>query len=256
MQHPVPKWRRSSSSPSSATAASFAPVPGFLESGCAACADRCGALLIFDEVMTGFRVAPGGRPPAIGVRPDLTCLGKVIGGGLPAAAYGGRRDVMQLIAPIGPMYQAGTLSGQSAGDGGGRGNAAGAHDGRLYGNRAMHGGAHRCAQSSGSAPWSAVHRGARGFDVGILLPGASRALSRGCPGKRRRASPSFLPRRSETGGVSGPIRVRGCVHFQRAHRRRHRRRRNPSYGGDAGCARVGRRSRSSPLQRCSPARRA
>jgi glutamate-1-semialdehyde 2,1-aminomutase len=72
---------------------------------------RCGALLIFDEVMTGFRLAPGGAQQLFGIRPDLTCLGKIIGGGLPAAAYGGRADVMDHIAPVGPVYQAGTLSG-------------------------------------------------------------------------------------------------------------------------------------------------
>jgi glutamate-1-semialdehyde 2,1-aminomutase len=70
-----------------------------------------GALLIFDEVMTGFRVAYGGAQARYRVAPDLTCLGKVIGGGLPAAAYGGRRDIMELVAPAGPVYQAGTLSG-------------------------------------------------------------------------------------------------------------------------------------------------
>ncbi len=70
-----------------------------------------GALLVFDEVMTGFRVAPGGAAAHVGVTPDLTTLGKVIGGGLPVAAYGGRRDLMELVAPSGPVYQAGTLSG-------------------------------------------------------------------------------------------------------------------------------------------------
>jgi len=70
-----------------------------------------GALLVFDEVMTGFRVAPGGAAAYFGITPDLTTLGKVIGGGLPVAAYGGRRDLMNLVAPSGPMYQAGTLSG-------------------------------------------------------------------------------------------------------------------------------------------------
>jgi glutamate-1-semialdehyde 2,1-aminomutase len=79
--------------------------------GLRALADRYGALLIFDEVMTGFRVAPGGARERFGVTPDLTTLGKVIGGGLPAAAYGGRRDLMELVAPLGPVYQAGTLSG-------------------------------------------------------------------------------------------------------------------------------------------------
>jgi glutamate-1-semialdehyde 2,1-aminomutase len=86
------------------------PDPGFLD-GLRAAADSCGALLIFDEVMTGFRVAIGGAREAYGVKADLTTLGKVIGGGLPVAAYGGRRDLMELIAPSGPVYQAGTLSG-------------------------------------------------------------------------------------------------------------------------------------------------
>jgi glutamate-1-semialdehyde 2,1-aminomutase len=86
------------------------PEPGFLE-GLRKLADDSGALLIFDEVMTGFRIAPGGARERFGVTADLTTLGKVIGGGLPAAAYGGRRDVMERVAPSGPVYQAGTLSG-------------------------------------------------------------------------------------------------------------------------------------------------
>jgi glutamate-1-semialdehyde 2,1-aminomutase len=86
------------------------PQDGFL-AGLRSLADRHGALLVFDEVMTGFRVAYGGAQARYGVTPDLTCLGKVIGGGLPAAAYGGRRAIMELIAPAGPVYQAGTLSG-------------------------------------------------------------------------------------------------------------------------------------------------
>jgi len=86
------------------------PAPGFLE-GLRALCDRHGALLVFDEVMTGFRVAWGGAQVRFGVRPDLTILGKVVGGGLPAAAYGGRADLMRRIAPEGPIYQAGTLSG-------------------------------------------------------------------------------------------------------------------------------------------------
>ncbi len=86
------------------------PAPGFLEALREACA-RHGALLLFDEVMTGFRVATGGAQQRFGVSPDLTTLGKVIGGGMPVGAFGGRRDVMQCIAPLGPVYQAGTLSG-------------------------------------------------------------------------------------------------------------------------------------------------
>lgn len=86
------------------------PAPGFLQ-GLRSIADEAGALLILDEVMTGFRVAFGGAQARFGIRPDITCLGKVIGGGVPMAAYGGRADLMMHIAPAGPVYQAGTLSG-------------------------------------------------------------------------------------------------------------------------------------------------
>lgn len=86
------------------------PVEGFL-AGLRELTRRYGALLIFDEVMTGFRVALGGAQALYGVTPDLTTLGKVIGGGLPVGAYAGRRDIMETVAPVGPMYQAGTLSG-------------------------------------------------------------------------------------------------------------------------------------------------
>jgi glutamate-1-semialdehyde 2,1-aminomutase len=86
------------------------PVPGFLERLRELCS-RHGALLIFDEVMTGFRVALGGAQALYGVRPDLTTLGKIIGGGLPVGAFGGRRQIMERLAPLGPVYQAGTLSG-------------------------------------------------------------------------------------------------------------------------------------------------
>ena len=86
------------------------PAPGFLEALRALC-DASGALLVFDEVITGFRVARGGAQELYGVRPDLTMLGKIAGGGLPLAAFGGRADVMDQLAPAGPVYQAGTLSG-------------------------------------------------------------------------------------------------------------------------------------------------
>jgi glutamate-1-semialdehyde 2,1-aminomutase len=86
------------------------PLPGFL-AGLRDLCDRFGALLIFDEVITGFRAAFGGAQKLLGVAPDLTCLGKVVGGGFPAAAYGGRRELMRQMAPDGPIYQAGTLSG-------------------------------------------------------------------------------------------------------------------------------------------------
>src|SRR5439155_546898 len=86
------------------------PEPGFHPALRAVC-DRYGSLLIFDEVMAGFRVGPGGAQQRLGVRPDLTTLGKIIGGGMPVGAYGGRADLMRMVAPEGPVYQAGTLSG-------------------------------------------------------------------------------------------------------------------------------------------------
>jgi glutamate-1-semialdehyde 2,1-aminomutase len=86
------------------------PVPGFLETLREECSNH-GAVLIFDEVMTGFRVARGGAQQLYGIRPDLTTLGKIVGGGMPVGAFGGRRDIMRHIAPLGPVYQAGTLSG-------------------------------------------------------------------------------------------------------------------------------------------------
>jgi len=86
------------------------PEPGFLE-GLRSLTQQYGALLILDEVMTGFRLSRGGAQQLYGIRPDLTTLGKIIGGGLPIAAYGGRADIMNYVAPVGPVYQAGTLSG-------------------------------------------------------------------------------------------------------------------------------------------------
>ena len=86
------------------------PAPGFLEGLRAAC-DQAGALLVFDEVITGFRLAPGGATEWFGVTPDLWCFGKVVGGGLPIGVFGGRADVMEHLAPLGAVYQAGTLSG-------------------------------------------------------------------------------------------------------------------------------------------------
>ena len=86
------------------------PRAGFLE-GLRRICDQYGTLLIFDEVITGFRLAPGGAQELFGIRPDLTCLGKIIGGGLPVGAYGGKREIMMKVAPVGDVYQAGTLSG-------------------------------------------------------------------------------------------------------------------------------------------------
>lgn len=137
------------------------PLPEFLPALRAA-ADRCGALLIFDEVMTGFRVSSGGAAERYGVVPDLTTLGKVIGGGLPAAAYGGRADIMERVAPSGAVYQAGTLSGNPVA------MAAGAATLRLL-TPAVHRSVERCTRElvdglRGTAarlgvPFSAAHVG-------------------------------------------------------------------------------------------------
>ncbi|HRC56272.1 MAG TPA: aminotransferase class III-fold pyridoxal phosphate-dependent enzyme, partial [Kofleriaceae bacterium] len=86
------------------------PAPGYLQ-GLRQLTEQHGAVLIFDEVMTGLRVAYGGAQALYGIKPDLTCMGKIIGGGLPAAAFGGRAEIMDKLAPLGPVYQAGTLSG-------------------------------------------------------------------------------------------------------------------------------------------------
>jgi glutamate-1-semialdehyde 2,1-aminomutase len=86
------------------------PEPGFLEAILALC-KKHGAVSIFDEVMTGSRLSRGGYQGRVGLRPDMTCLGKIVGGGMPLAAYGGRREIMEKVAPVGPVYQAGTLSG-------------------------------------------------------------------------------------------------------------------------------------------------
>jgi glutamate-1-semialdehyde 2,1-aminomutase len=107
------------------------PADGFLPALRQIAIDH-GALLIFDEVMTGFRVHPGGAQTLFGVRPDLTTLGKVIGGGLPVGAYGGRRDIMSLVAPAGPMYQAGTLSGNPLAMAAGIATLTALHDAAIW----------------------------------------------------------------------------------------------------------------------------
>lgn len=96
--------------PVAGNAGVYLPRPGYLEGLRARCTEH-GALLVFDEVMTGFRVAWNGAQGRFGIRPDLTCFGKIIGGGLPVGAFGGRGEIMDALAPVGPVYQAGTLSG-------------------------------------------------------------------------------------------------------------------------------------------------
>ncbi|MCL5996414.1 MAG: glutamate-1-semialdehyde 2,1-aminomutase [Chloroflexi bacterium] len=122
------------------------PTGGFL-GGLREITQAHGALLIFDEVMTGFRVHPGGAQTLYGITPDLTTLGKVIGGGLPVGAYGGRRDIMQMVAPAGPMYQAGTLSGNPL---------------------AMVGGTETLAELQKPGVWDAIHARTTRLGQGIM----------------------------------------------------------------------------------------
>jgi glutamate-1-semialdehyde 2,1-aminomutase len=136
------------------------PAPGFLAGLRRAC-DEAGALLVFDEVITGFRVGPEGAGVAAGVTPDLWCFGKVIGGGLPVGAFGGRRDVLGVLAPDGPVYQAGTLSGNPLATAAGRAvlEAVGPDDYETLARRAA-----RFAGALGAAVGDA------GLAVGVQVP--------------------------------------------------------------------------------------
>jgi glutamate-1-semialdehyde 2,1-aminomutase len=134
------------------------PAPGFLEALRALC-DASGALLVFDEVITGFRVARGGAQELYGVRPDLTILGKILGGGLPLAAFGGRADVMEQLAPAGSVYQAGTLSGNPLATAAGLSVLRRLRDGGVYEQLEAAG----AKLESGLAPFGRVQR------VGAML---------------------------------------------------------------------------------------
>jgi glutamate-1-semialdehyde 2,1-aminomutase len=117
--------------PVAGNAGLFPPRPGFLEE-LRRLTESHGSILIFDEVMTGFRLSWGGAQGLFGIRPDLTCLGKIIGGGLPVGAFGGRADLMDLLAPLGPVYQAGTLSGNPLAMAAGIASLRGLQDGAAY----------------------------------------------------------------------------------------------------------------------------
>ncbi|MDE0856311.1 MAG: glutamate-1-semialdehyde 2,1-aminomutase [Nevskia sp.] len=138
------------------------PAPGFLEGLRRICSDN-GALLIFDEVMTGFRVHPQGAAGRYGIRPDLVTLGKIIGAGLPVGAFGGRRDLMQKLAPVGPVYQAGTLSGNPLAMAAGLALLRQLDDAALYarlesGTRSLLDGLRDAAQAAG-VPFTTVQVG-------------------------------------------------------------------------------------------------
>jgi glutamate-1-semialdehyde 2,1-aminomutase len=143
------------------------PSPGFLE-GVRMLTQANGALLIFDEVMTGFRVHPGGAQALYKIQPDLTTLGKVIGGGLPVGAYGGRKEIMEMIAPSGPVYQAGTLSGNPLAMSAGIATLKALRDTQLWDQ--MSAGANRLSSvlcelaTAAGLPWS-------GHQVGTMFSG-------------------------------------------------------------------------------------
>ena len=148
------------------------PQPGFLE-GLRSITEREGAVLIFDEVMTGFRVHKGGAQALYNIKPDLTTLGKVIGGGLPVGAYGGRRDILQLVAPAGPMYQAGTLSGNPL---------------------AMSAGIAALSLIQDDECWKEMEQAAAALEAGVL----SAALHAGVPVQQTRVGTMFTTFFSET----------------------------------------------------------
>ena len=148
------------------------PKPGFLE-GLRAITEREGAVLIFDEVMTGFRVHKGGAQALYNIKPDLTTLGKVIGGGLPVGAYGGKKEIMQMVAPAGPMYQAGTLAGNPL---------------------AMSAGIAALSLIRGDEVWRKLEQAAGRLEAGI----ASAAKSAGVPIQQTRVGTMFTTFFSET----------------------------------------------------------
>ena len=197
------------------------PKPGFLE-GLRALCDREHALLIFDEVISGFRAAPGGAQQVSGVRPDLTCLGKIIGGGLPVGAYGGRADIMDLVAPAGPVYQAGTLSGNPL-----------AMTAGLWSLEALSPKLYRHLAKLGTMLAAGLADAARSAGVplqvnafgSVLTPfftsEAVTRLSVSAQGRHCRLRP-VLPRDARSRHLSAPVPIRSVVSLRRAHRAGHR----------------------------------
>ena len=192
-----------------------APEPGFLDLLREA-SDAAGALLVFDEVISGFRVAPGGAQERERVTPDLTVLGKIIGGGLPAAAYAGRAELMEQVAPAGYVYQAGTLSGNPLATAAGLATL-GLLDADAYrqldtigqGSRGGSGGGGRRGGRSG--PGEPFDRAAH-----PLLLGGARAGLRRCRGVRPRRPRRLLPRDARARGLPAAVAVRGLVPLARA----------------------------------------
>ena len=209
-------WRRSSSSRWPGTWASSRQRPAFSRR-CAALCDVSGALLIFDEVITGFRVARGGAQERYGVLPDLTILGKIVGGGLPAAAFGGRADVMEKLAPAGDVYQAGTLSGNPLA------TAAGISVLRRLREPAVLRGAGAegsAARGRRSRPFGRVQR--VGAMATLFLADRAGPELRGREGERRRALRRSVPPPARARDLRRAVAVRVPVRLARALRRGHR----------------------------------
>ena len=221
------------------------PQPGFLE-GLRELTAEHGALLVFDEVMTGFRVHPGGAQALYGVTPDLTTLGKVIGGGLPVGAYGGRREIMELVAPAGPVYQAGTLSGNPLA------MTAGIETLRALAEPGVWDGLERARRAArgGSAVARRRRAGRAGRDDvrAVLLGRARHELGHGQGGRHGRVR--VLPRGdARARRLPRALAVRGRLHLDCARRRgdrRHDRRRAALYRATVG---------PSPRARCEAGRR-
>ena len=191
-------------------------------------ADATGALLVFDEVMTGFRVARGGAQERYGVTPDLTILGKIVGGGLPPAAFGGRAELMERLAPVGDVYQAGTLSGNPLATAAGISVLRRLRDDAVYEELERLG----ARLEEGLAPFGTVQR------VGGMLTlfchdGAVVALRRR-GGVRHGALRRALPASARLGRLRAALAVRVPVPLARPHRRRRR----PDGRGRAGVQRA------------------
>ena len=191
------------------------PAPGFLEALRALC-DASGALLVFDEVITGFRVARGGAQERYGVTPDLTILGKIVGGGLPLAAFGGRADVMDQLAPAGAVYQAGTLSGNPLATAAGLSVLRRLRDAAVYEQLEARG----ARLEAGLAPFGTRAAGRR--DADALRRGRAGARLRGRAGVRHGALRRALPPPARARRLPGAVAVRGDVRLARARRRRDR----------------------------------
>ncbi len=191
------------------------PADGFLEA-LRRLADASGALLVFDEVITGFRVGRGGAQARYGVTPDLTILGKIVGGGLPLAAFGGRADVMDNLAPAGPVYQAGTLSGNPLATAAGLSVLRRLRDPAVYEELERRG----ARLEAGLSAHGTVQRVGGMLTLFMSDGGPLRELRRRAAALRHRALRGALPPPARAGRLRRPLAVRGHVPLARARRRR------------------------------------